>query len=217
MEEKKISEKEGLEIISQMIKQTQKKLAKGAGNAFIVWGVIMMVTSVAVGLGIQFTRQGEWMWGYFAIPIIGFMVNFINKKRSGRKEISTAKTYIEEVLEKIWGTIGAILLAYPVVVLVLRIHEPRAWIGMFFLGVFMPVVGAYLTGQLLKIRMVKAVSEAAMGGSLLLLADLMSKDDITNRMNFAFAFFTFISMVVPGIIINREARKEINDKSALNS
>ena len=28
MEEEKISEKEGLEIISQMIKQTQKKLAK---------------------------------------------------------------------------------------------------------------------------------------------------------------------------------------------
>ena len=38
MEEKKLSEQESLELISQMIRSTRKNMEVGSGNQFLYWG-----------------------------------------------------------------------------------------------------------------------------------------------------------------------------------
>lgn len=214
MEDKKISEQESLELISQMIHQTQQKIAVGAGMPFIAWGVIMIVVATIIGFGILFTENGMWMWGYFAIPVLGFAYNYVNKRRAAKTEKPQMKTYIEENLQHVWECISFILLVYPIIVLVLRTNEPKAWIGMYFLGVFMPTFGSYITSLMLKIHHFRFYTNLSLGMSLLLLADLFINNVMTNKYNFLFAFITFFSLVVPGIIINKEARKNsINNKN----
>lgn len=38
MEDKKLNEKESLELIAQMIQNTRRNLDEGSGNMFLVWG-----------------------------------------------------------------------------------------------------------------------------------------------------------------------------------
>lgn len=207
MEDKKITEQESLELISQMIKQTQKKVADKAGMPFIIWGVIIMIVAVVVGLGIQLTGKGAWMWGYFAIPVLGYVCAYIHGRNSKADDASRTKTFIEDALDKIWRGIGIVLLAYPLIVFVMRANEPKAWIGMFFLGVFMPTIGSFLTSLMLKMNKLKYYLGLPMGMSLELLSDLFIDNVMTNNYNYYFAFCAFLSLVVPGIIINKEARK----------
>lgn len=207
MEEKVISEKESLELISQMIQQTQQRVAVGRGKPFIAWGIIMVVVATVIGLGIQFTGNGVWVWGYFAIPVLGFLYKYINRRHISNSVQPQVKTYIEENLELVWKGIGTILLSYPAILLVLRFNEPRAWIGMYFIGVFMPMVGVYLTCLMLKIHKIKYYIGLPMGMCLMMLSDLFVKQTITNDYNYFFALLSFFSFVVPGIIINKEANR----------
>lgn len=207
MEEKKISEKESLELISQMIQQTQQRIGVGAGTPFIVWGVIMMLVATIIGFGILITGNGMWMWGYFAIPLLGYTYNYVNKRRAGKTELPQMKTYIEENLQHVWKCVAFVLLVYPLIVLILRTYEPKAWIGMYFLGVFMPTIGSVITGLMLKIRNFHIYINISLSMCLLLLADLFINNAMTNRYNYLFALITFFSLVLPGIIINRAARK----------
>ena len=48
MEEKKFTEKESLELISQMIQATRKNLVKGQGNYFIIYGYTAAILSVII-------------------------------------------------------------------------------------------------------------------------------------------------------------------------
>ena len=196
-----------------MIEQSQKSIAVGAGIPFIAWGVIMVVVSLVIGLGIAFTGNGLWMWGYFAIPVLGFVYNFINKRRMGKSEAPRVKTYIEDTIEQVWKGIGMILIAYPIVLLLLRIDQPKAWIGMFFLGVFLPVLGSYLMGLLLKMKVLTRSMIFPMYMSLMLLSDLMTNNVMSNKYNFFFALFALFSLVLPGIIINKKAVEEDFDKT----
>ena len=211
MEEKKISEKESLELISQMIQQTQKRIAIGSGMPYIVWGIIMMVVAIVVGLGVQFTHNGMWIWGYFSIPVFGFLYKYISQRRVRKNVAPQMKTYIEENLQHVWECIGFILLVYPLIILILRTNEPKAWIGMYFLGVFMPTLGSFITGLMLKIRYFRFYANISLSMCLLLLSDLFINNEMTNKYNYIFAVITFFSMVVPGILINKAARKNQKD------
>ena len=42
MEEKKLNEKESLEIITRMIQETKNKLEVGDGNMLLLWGYLSM-------------------------------------------------------------------------------------------------------------------------------------------------------------------------------
>lgn len=46
MEEKKLSEQESLELISQMIRSTRKNMEVGSGNQFLYWGYFTAALSV---------------------------------------------------------------------------------------------------------------------------------------------------------------------------
>ena len=48
MEEKKFTEKESLELISQMIQATRKNLVKGQGNYFIIYGYTAAILSIII-------------------------------------------------------------------------------------------------------------------------------------------------------------------------
>ena len=48
MEEKKLNEKESLELITQMIRQSRKNIGTGSGNRFLLYGYLAVVLAVVV-------------------------------------------------------------------------------------------------------------------------------------------------------------------------
>ena len=48
MEDKKLNEKESLELITQMIQNTRRNLDTGSGNMFLVWGYVSVLVTLTV-------------------------------------------------------------------------------------------------------------------------------------------------------------------------
>ena len=48
MEEKKLNERESLELITRMIQETKNKLEVGDGNVLLIWGYVSVLTAILV-------------------------------------------------------------------------------------------------------------------------------------------------------------------------
>lgn len=212
MEDKKINEQESLNLISNMIKQTNNHMALGAGNTFIAWGVLLCVVSIIAGIAIGVTENGNWMWLYMAILVIGLPVEWWIKRRATQKNVGHVKTYIEDSIEKVWKCIGAILVIYPMMLLILHGSiSSRVWMTMFFLGMFLPALGSYITGVLLKSKGIVRVSAVAGGICLMYLATMVEPGFVMKLTHtFVFPISAIFSLIIPGILINRKAEKDNN-------
>ncbi|MCF0203433.1 MAG: hypothetical protein HUK08_08730, partial [Bacteroidaceae bacterium] len=137
MEEKVISEKESLELISQMIRKTKTNLGKGSGNEFLIWGYSCIFASVVVlvlaaGYHIQHTG-----WAYFLIPVLGIAATAVMKYSNRKSGNGQATTYIEKNLKTLYECAGAALFGYMIICLMNYSHVEQ-YKGMFFLGQFVP-------------------------------------------------------------------------------
>ena len=104
MEDKKLNEKESLELITQMIQNTRRNLDTGSGNMFLVWGYVSVLVTLTVLAGVYFTKNPLWMWGFWGIPVIGYLLTFLLM----RKRQKMVKSYIDKILVQVWRMFGLI-------------------------------------------------------------------------------------------------------------
>lgn len=76
MEDKRLNEKESLELIAQMIQNTRKNLDAGSGNMFLLWGYVSALIALVVFAGVYFTKNPVWMWGFWGIPVVGYTLSY---------------------------------------------------------------------------------------------------------------------------------------------
>ena len=74
MEEKKISEKESLEIITEMISRTKERYI-GDGNIMLLWGYLSVGIAALVWIMLVLTRNPMWNWLWFAIGVIDVAIS----------------------------------------------------------------------------------------------------------------------------------------------
>ena len=65
MEERKLNEKESLELIAQMIQNTRRNLDAGSGNMFLLWGYLGVVVTLLVLAAVYFTKSPAALWLFF--------------------------------------------------------------------------------------------------------------------------------------------------------
>lgn len=99
MKDKELNEKESLELIARMIRNTRRNLDTGSGNSFLVWGYVGVLVTLAVWAGVTFTGNPVWMWGFWGIPVVGYLLMFLLL----RKRQKTVKFYLDKILERVWG------------------------------------------------------------------------------------------------------------------
>ena len=107
MEDRKITEQESLELISQMIQNTRRNLDAGSGNIFLLWGYIGTIATLVVYGGLCFTKDPHWMWGFWGIPVIGIPLGIYLEHKSQKR----AKAYSDKVLTEIWRILGGLCMA----------------------------------------------------------------------------------------------------------
>ncbi len=68
MEDKKMSEQESLELISQVIRDSRKSVEYKAGSFSLIWGYVTVIVSLLVYAGFALTDYHEVAWLWFLIP-----------------------------------------------------------------------------------------------------------------------------------------------------
>ena len=192
MEDKSISEKESLELIARMIRETQDNTARYAAYPLLIWGY----TTVAISLVVWYfyLQTGVWQINFlwFALPVIaGPLTIFFNRKDKNKG----AKNYIDRVTGQIWAVFGVVGFCLSCMAFVVRIDI------LFVISLLMGM-GATLTGLVCKY---KPLSIAGMTGIALSFSMLFIHG---SGVYLVFAAIFIVMMIVPGHIMNKQMKKQ---------
>lgn len=193
MEEKKLTEKESLELISQMIRNTQTKMEENSGTMFLIWGYTTIGVTLLVWLLLTLTHDYSWQWLWFLLPAVGSILSVLHVKKEARKP--HANTYIDRIVWYIWmvlGTTGFVLS----VVSIISYKFPILFVIVLIMG-----MGTTLTGLVIRF---KAHVFSGILGMVASVAFLFVNWQ-TQMLMFSAVFL--VMMVIPGYILNYTARK----------
>ena len=193
MEDKQLNEKESLELIALMIRNTQKKMEKGSGIPFLIWGYVTIAVSLTVWYLLGKTGNQHWNFLWFAIPIIGFPVMLLVLKK---KKTTLPKTYIDKIINYVWIVMGISALIPSMAATV--IHN----FPVLFLVVLLISAGTAMTGLVIKF---KPLVISGFGGMLLSILCLILRESLDSILVFAALFL--LVQVIPGHILNYKNRK----------
>ena len=201
MEERKLNEKESLELIAQMIQNSKKNLQVGRGNQFILWGWLGAITSLVVMGMLMWTKNPIWNWLWFAIPVIGWPVMLWQMK----KEEKPVVTFTDKVLKAVWMSIGSIGMLGT---FLMAIYAKNMMLMLPGVSILI-AIGVFITGAILDDRVLKTRTFGA-----LLLIMMASCHIVFMQDGFYWYYITFslgfiVMLVMPGYHLNKEAKKHV--------
>lgn len=194
MEEKKITEKESLELISQMIKTSQNRLSKSAAIPFLVMGYTTVVTTLLVWFALYFTNNNpnsNLLW--LLIVVVGVTMAIIMSKRNP----STVKTYFDTIIDYIWIVIGIVAVFFNISFSCIPMGNHIQFLMLLLMG-----IGTTLSGLILKFKPLTICGFIAIFTSPLYYLLLTG----THQLLF-FGLSFALMMIIPGHILFCKAKK----------
>lgn len=206
MEDKKLTEKESLEVITSMIARTKVRYL-GSGNILLMWGYLAVFTSILVWILLAATQQNVWNWLWFAIPVIGMPLTSIMARREKRTD--GAVTYSDKITSHLWSIFGVSEIVLTFICLGFSlIGGIKCWTAM-------PVY-TFIAAPFAEIAQGLIVKEKSLtwGGIVGLAIGMVLVCCVTGKIPFLanwfmplFILFWVVMMIVPGHIINHKAKK----------
>ena len=193
MEERKLNEKESLELIAQMIQNTKNRMETNCGMPFLLWGYTTVFTSLLVWLLVTYTQNNNWQYLWFMLPIIGGTGTYL----SARNQQPTVKSHLDKVISYIWlvfGTAGFLI----------SLLAMFFWkLPILFIILLLMGMGTTLTGLVINY---KTVTICGTLGALSSIGCLFYEG--FNQVLIFAPVFIFM-MIIPGHVLNHAARKQI--------
>lgn len=191
MDDKRLNEKESLELIAQMIQNTKRRMAKNSGAPFLIWGYTTIIVSLLVWFLLTETGNYNWQWLWFLLPTVAFPSTLW----IARKQEKLVTTYMDRVVGYVWIVFGwgAFFVS---------------WVSIFFWSMsvlfvilLMMGMGTALTGLIIKMKVVTVC------GTLGALASIgcVCVHGLNQILVFAAAFV--FMMVIPGHYMNGIAKR----------
>ena len=207
MEDRKLTEKESLEVITSMIARTKERYI-GDGNIMLMWGYVIVAVAALVWILLVMTRNPSWNWLWFLIWIIGGTATPIMARK--RQIKSGVKNYSDTLTSKIWSTVGFSGIASTFMCLgFLLVKGVDTWSTMIAFALTIVPFGEIAEGIVIKEKSLVA------GGAVGLLAGIFTICCIAGHVTLYATWFmplficAFIAMmIIPGHILNYKARKE---------
>lgn len=189
MEDRKLTEKESLELISQMIRETRENIEKRVAYPFLIWGYLTVIVSVIVWYVLSETGNYQWNWLWLVLPLLGWP---LNRLIGGKAEKGTV-TYMDRVIGTIWIVVGIAVLLVGVVSWLLK--------DVLFIIALLLSIGTTLTGWIIKF---KPIGWAGAATALLSFA-LLFVPGVNQLLVFAVLFV--VMMIIPGHIFYNHVRR----------
>jgi hypothetical protein len=193
LQERALDEKESIELIARMIRNTQKGLERGAGAPMLIWGYATIVATLSVWIALRLTGDYHYNCLWFLIPVIGIIWMMLRKKHP-----AGVRTYLDKVVGYIWlvlGTTGFLLS-------MLSIMTSMWTLPILFIIIIIMGMGSVLTGLVIEF---KPMIIGGIAGLLISIANYLSPVYDIKMLTFAFAFV--VMYIIPGHILNYRAGK----------
>jgi hypothetical protein len=209
MEEKRINERESIEIIASMIARTKDRYHLGDGNIMLMWGYLTLCISVIIWVLLALTHNPVVNWMWFLIWIIGGTATPIMAKREAAKK--GVKTYTDKIISRLWSVVGFSAIACTFVCLVLMMfYAVDAWSAMFVFALIIVPLAEIANGIVLN------ESSYIWGGTLGLVSGIVLTGCIAGKVALCASWvmplfiMAFIFMtIIPGHVINYKAKKNL--------
>jgi hypothetical protein len=191
-----MTSQESLDLITRMLRNTQERFERGAGTPFLVFGYLTVAASLAVWSLIKATGDFRWSLLWFSIPVIGiiWLLFYLAKKPK------TVTTFIDRAVGQVWfvlGSCGSLIAVYSGIAV-------KSFPILMIISLFM-FSGVAITGGIIKLRYVQILGFIGIFLSFGI--------PFVTGMNqiFCMAALAFFVMVIPGHIMNAQARKRVSE------
>lgn len=207
MEDKKITVRESLEIITTMISKTKERYI-GNGNILLMWGYLVAITTILVWIMIATTHQYFWNWLWFAIPLIGGTATSIMSRRQQRNV--GAITYSDKITSRLWTLMGVSELVLTLLCLGIQFFgDINCWRAMLAYTLTIVPFAEIAQGFIIREK------SLTVGGLIGLATGLVTTCCIAGGIQLVANWFmpmfivSFVAMmIIPGHILNHKAKQK---------
>lgn len=202
MEEKKLTEKESLELITRMIQSTKENLEVGRGNKFLMYGYFTVALGIVIFLLSLFTHNNLYSWGWCLMFACWAFVSWKAKKPD-------VITYTGKAIQRVWQIMGLMFaitfVSLWIFVVIFHTHY-ILMILMMPLSLIYVNIGVSITGIILKDKWMTFLPLVSQLIAFYMLVAIMN--NIPNiLLNLLMSFAFIVSMVIPGHILNYKMYK----------
>ncbi len=206
MEDRKLTEKESLEVITSMIARTKARYI-GNGNIMLLWGYLVTIIAILVWVLLATTHHNAWNWLWFAIPAIGVPASTVMARKEQR--VNGVTTCFDRITSRMWTLFGVSEIALTFVCLAFAlIGGVNCWSAMLVYSLILApgteiaqglvikensLVGGGIAGLIIGI-----ITLCCVAGGIPLVADWYMP---------LFLLAWVCMMIIPGHIINRRTEK----------
>lgn len=207
MDDKRINERESIEIITSMIARTKERYSLGDGNIMLLWGYLSVGIAALIWVLLTLTHNPVVNWLWFLIWIIGGIATPIMAKKGAVKK--GVRTYTDRIISRLWSIVGfsAIVCTFACLALLL-FGGIDAWSAMFIFALIIVPFAEIANGIILN------ESSCVYGGALGLFAGIFLTCCIAGKVALAASWVMplFIAafacmLIIPGHVINHKAKK----------
>lgn len=207
MEDKKISERESLELITAMIRRTKERYI-GDGNIMLMWGYLTVIVTALVWIMLFTTHNPMWNYLWFLIWIIGGTATPIMARK--QQDTRMMKSYSDRLTSQIWTAVGcSAIVATAMCLGFFLIAGISAWSMMFVFALIIVPFAEIAQGIIVGEKSLIA------GGAVGMTIGIFTTCCIVGRVTLYAEWFmplfmlAFAAMfIVPGHILNHKARKQ---------
>ncbi|MBJ2197770.1 hypothetical protein [Barnesiella sp. CU968] len=206
MEDKKLTEKESLEVITSMIARTKARYL-GSGNILLMWGYLAVFSSILVWILLAATQQNVWNWLWFAIPVIGMPLTSIMARRE--KRTNGVVTYSDKITSHLWSIFGVSEIVLTLICLGFSlIGGIKCWTAMIVYTIIAAPFAEIAQGLIVKEKSLTWGGIVGLAIGMVLVCCVTGKIPLlANWFMPLFILFWVVMMIVPGHIINHKAKK----------
>ena len=186
MEDRKLSEKESLDIITQMINSSKRNMKVGSGNVLLYWGYFTVLLSVVISSLIVYTQNYIWSWGWMLMFAVGPVISY--KQRGCEPAVVT---YTDKTISSVWQVFGCMF------------GLTFVLIAALYCG-----LGVSINGIILREKWMIYSPVVAFVLVIYMLMSLINHGPVTVLWYLYFGLSFVVMMIIPGHILNNKAKKQ---------
>ncbi len=149
MKDLNFTEKESLELISQMIQQSKKNLEIGDGNILLYYGYTAIILAITVYTLVHVTHDAVWssIWFLMFLP---FILISVAKNRS-KPQVTT---HIDKAINSAWSILGWLFLLSVVIIAIFGLVVGTCYFSLMLpLSLLYAGIGISITGVIINFKL----------------------------------------------------------------
>lgn len=100
---KEMTAQQSLQLIAETFNKSRKGILRNSAKYFMLWGVLLTVTSLAIYLLWHCTGKPQWNFLWFAMPLLGYPLAAV----LGKYNVAVPQNEVSKMLSGVWTVFGA--------------------------------------------------------------------------------------------------------------